>query len=427
MARIFISYSRADLANVQELVRDLQDSGHTCWFDQEINGGQKWWDNVLAQIRNCDIFIVGLSQNCLDSQACKRELEYARNLGKLILPVQLAEELHPNFFPAALSELQYIDYSRGDKRAALALGRAISELPEPSPLPEPLPAPPPAPLSYLVTFMEKIASEEPLDYKEQLSLVIELRDHYRQGRPPGEILQMLDRLGKRDDLLAKIALEIDAVGKEIRQGSPGAGNQGAATGRESIKAPPKEKPPEKKPQRETPGRKPDVADGDKPQHASSGAHLSMQDFGNELERLMRRACRYHESWSLKIDDKNVFTISHDPEATPPCLLVRAHIVDTVGGGRAKLLKTLGWKVNADTLGKGFLSGAALYATGGLAAFALLSKGVRQELMGFESEHSWPMEEPDSNIASAISECVVALERVAPDAKQFAIKKEKINC
>src|SRR5262245_6056763 len=209
MAKIFISYSRADLEAIKTLVEDLEDAGHASWFDQALTGGQRWWDNILANIRDCEVFISGLTPDSLESQACKRELDYAARLGKPILPVQLSEDLQPNLLPPGLSELQCINYCRQDKRAALALGRAIGALPKPSPLPDPLPAPPLVPVSYLSTLKEKIETESPLDYKEQITLVIELRDHFRQGRPAEEIAEMLNRLKKRDDLLAKAAHEIN--------------------------------------------------------------------------------------------------------------------------------------------------------------------------------------------------------------------------
>jgi hypothetical protein len=48
MSKIFISYSRASEAMARTLVNDLQNLAHDVWFYQELNGGQAWWDQIVA-------------------------------------------------------------------------------------------------------------------------------------------------------------------------------------------------------------------------------------------------------------------------------------------------------------------------------------------------------------------------------------------
>ncbi len=57
VARIFISYSSKDRAIVGKLAEDLSALGHDLWYDKELSrtGGQSWWDNILAQIRDHDL------------------------------------------------------------------------------------------------------------------------------------------------------------------------------------------------------------------------------------------------------------------------------------------------------------------------------------------------------------------------------------
>ena len=73
MARLFLSYARKDAVPVQALVQDLQALGNTVWFDEEVAGGQAWWDLILEQIRHCDVFVFALSPISLDSVSCRRE------------------------------------------------------------------------------------------------------------------------------------------------------------------------------------------------------------------------------------------------------------------------------------------------------------------------------------------------------------------
>ena len=72
MAKIFISYSRASMDVVEQLTQDLKDGDHDVWFDQHLTGGQKWWDNILSQIRECEIFVAALTPDFLESKACQR-------------------------------------------------------------------------------------------------------------------------------------------------------------------------------------------------------------------------------------------------------------------------------------------------------------------------------------------------------------------
>jgi hypothetical protein len=48
MRKVFVSYSRNNLDVVTQLVEDLQAVGMSPWHDQTLTGGQRWWDNILA-------------------------------------------------------------------------------------------------------------------------------------------------------------------------------------------------------------------------------------------------------------------------------------------------------------------------------------------------------------------------------------------
>ena len=111
MTTVFISYSRERYGEVKSLVEDLGALGHQAWFDHELTGGQAWWDQVLLKIRECEVFAYGLSPESLDSLACKREYAYASKLGKSVLPILVADGVSSELLPAALEELQYVDYA----------------------------------------------------------------------------------------------------------------------------------------------------------------------------------------------------------------------------------------------------------------------------------------------------------------------------
>jgi len=86
MANIFLSYNRQSKSVAKTLADDFKALGHTVWFDQELSGGQVWWDQILAIIRDSDVFVFVLAPKSLVSMACNRDFNYAADLGKPILP-----------------------------------------------------------------------------------------------------------------------------------------------------------------------------------------------------------------------------------------------------------------------------------------------------------------------------------------------------
>ncbi len=209
MVRVFVSYNRPSSAIAKTLADDIKALGHTVWFDQELSGGQTWWNQILTMIRDCDVFVFLLNPEALESTACTREYGYAADLGKAILPVLVAEGVSANLLPSALSQIQYVDYRKQDRDAALHLARALDSLPHPASLPDPLPAPPEVPVSYLGRRRDKIESASPLSYEEQSALVIDLKQALPDPETREDALTLLHKLRKRHDLLACIAEEID--------------------------------------------------------------------------------------------------------------------------------------------------------------------------------------------------------------------------
>jgi hypothetical protein len=215
MRRIFVSYSRTNLGVVTQLIKHAKDAGIDIWYDQALTGGQRWWDNILAEIRDCDIFVLALSPESWDSEACKSELAYVAQLGKPILPVLVSDGININLLSAPLSEIQITDYRKCDMASAFALLKAINLAPPSPSLPDPLPAPPPVPVSYLSTLKDRIDSTQPLSPQDQITLLFELEQEVDEGRSPSETKDLLLRLKQRDELLAKIGSKIDAALKRL--------------------------------------------------------------------------------------------------------------------------------------------------------------------------------------------------------------------
>src|SRR5262249_6152446 len=144
-------------------------------------------ENILSELRQCEVFVAAITPAFLESRACQREMNYAKDLQKITLPVRLSDKVLPDSLPPHLSELQWVDYSQLDKQALKSMQRTLRRLQKAPPLPDPLPHAPPVPIPYLSSLRAKIESELQLQYRDQIQLVFELRQQFRKGDAAKEI------------------------------------------------------------------------------------------------------------------------------------------------------------------------------------------------------------------------------------------------
>lgn len=191
MPKFFVSYARQNKRVIDELVGDLRILGFETWVDSALRGGQDWWQVILSQIADCDAFIAIVSRDALNSEACRREFDWAEALGKPVLPV--AVEPVPRALPGRYSRRQIVDYSQPGQRAALTLAGGLSALPRAPSLPDPLPDPPNAPLSYLTDLVDQVGQSDFLDQEQQREIVHQLEKALHSVDPD-------ERQGARDVL-----------------------------------------------------------------------------------------------------------------------------------------------------------------------------------------------------------------------------------
>ncbi|MBZ0285869.1 MAG: TIR domain-containing protein [Anaerolineae bacterium] len=144
MTRIFISYSRVDKPFTEQFVRRLEEifRDYYIWYDDELLGGDKWWEEILNQIAACDIFIYLLSNESVNSPYCQAEFAEARRLQKRVITVQVRDRTKMS---GELGDIQYVDMKAGvdDARAQARLVASIRKQSEnlprwrPKPLWEP--------------------------------------------------------------------------------------------------------------------------------------------------------------------------------------------------------------------------------------------------------------------------------------------------
>jgi len=208
---LFISYSSHDRPAVDALTTALQRGRQQVWFDQQLGGGDSWWQMILHEIRSCDVFIVALSNNWLQSKPCQSELRYAQALSRPILPVQIGEIDSVRVNP--LAAFQMIDAQNPSVDAGIQLVTAVHSLQaRPHPLPNPMPREPPVPFAYITQLGNALAASE-VSPQQQTQLLVELRSRLEEdGDDPGarsDIAQLLRMLRQRHDVTYRTASEID--------------------------------------------------------------------------------------------------------------------------------------------------------------------------------------------------------------------------
>ena len=103
---MFISYSRTNKPFVKELVTLLGRvySDHEVWFDEDIGGGEDWWQCILGEIARCDLFIFLISNKSLESEYCQAEFREALRLQKMCLPVLVVPKSNTSLLPPNLEQ-----------------------------------------------------------------------------------------------------------------------------------------------------------------------------------------------------------------------------------------------------------------------------------------------------------------------------------
>lgn len=220
MKSVFVSYSRSDSSAVGRLVAQLKEAGYRVWHDVSLTGGQHWWDSILEEIRRCDIFLFALSRESIDSEACRRELDYAAALERRLVPVRVNVNISPQNLARPLAEIQVVDFLKPESDL-LRVVCAINLAAPASPPPDPPPAAPSLPVSYLGGVNERLHASGELAAADQKSLCTDLRIALDEGHSPAEIRGAVQRFLQRPELLATVKAQLDSLLATLRAAEHG--------------------------------------------------------------------------------------------------------------------------------------------------------------------------------------------------------------
>lgn len=125
----FISHSSPDDRYVMELFQFLRGLGYDEIFNDghSIEPDAKFWEKIEAAILACDAFVVVLSHASVKSYWVDREVQFAREKGKKILPIRIDDCKPPSSFEGR--DIIDLRQGRGDK-VKIASSRILRHSPK---------------------------------------------------------------------------------------------------------------------------------------------------------------------------------------------------------------------------------------------------------------------------------------------------------
>lgn len=109
---IFISYAHKDAKLVMPIINQAENDGYNIWYDEGIDPGTEWDENIARHIENSSYFIAFISENYINSKNCKDELNYSRDLDKKQFLVYLEDVSLPSGMAMRMNRIQAIFWNK---------------------------------------------------------------------------------------------------------------------------------------------------------------------------------------------------------------------------------------------------------------------------------------------------------------------------
>jgi hypothetical protein len=107
-AKVFLSYSRKDVAFIDQLDAALKARGFEPLIDRsDIYAFEEWWQRIQALIARADTVVFVLSPDAVASDVARREVTYAASLNKRFAPI-VYRRVDDKQLPEALAKLNFI-------------------------------------------------------------------------------------------------------------------------------------------------------------------------------------------------------------------------------------------------------------------------------------------------------------------------------
>lgn len=87
---VFVCYAHDERAIVLEQIEWLRSLGLEVWYDEAIEAGSRWSEDLARAVDGCAVFLYFLSPRSVSSRYCLDEVHFALECGRPIVPVELA-------------------------------------------------------------------------------------------------------------------------------------------------------------------------------------------------------------------------------------------------------------------------------------------------------------------------------------------------
>jgi len=105
---IFVSYAHKDGQHVFRDIRSLHSAGYRIWYDEGIDPGNEWPDEIAKALDKAEVFLVFISKHAVESRNVRNEINYALNRQKSFLAVYLEEVVLPPGLQLRMGDIQAI-------------------------------------------------------------------------------------------------------------------------------------------------------------------------------------------------------------------------------------------------------------------------------------------------------------------------------
>ncbi|MEZ5291734.1 MAG: toll/interleukin-1 receptor domain-containing protein [Vicinamibacterales bacterium] len=113
-ADVFVSYSREDLDFARRVQRECQAAGVQPWVDIDgLFAGERFWPEICRAIDSAAAFVFVITPESLQSEFCRRELDWAVMRQKRIVPV-CRRHVDDAAVPPPLAERQWVFFRPQD-------------------------------------------------------------------------------------------------------------------------------------------------------------------------------------------------------------------------------------------------------------------------------------------------------------------------
>jgi hypothetical protein len=111
---IFISYASQDGVAAQAVCQALEDAGLACWIaPRNVRAGDFYADAIVQAINSCQVLVLILSRNAIDSPHVIREVERASAKMRPIISIHIDSTPLPPGLEYFLSASHWLDASQG--------------------------------------------------------------------------------------------------------------------------------------------------------------------------------------------------------------------------------------------------------------------------------------------------------------------------